>query len=122
MIVSDGGFLVALAEMAIAGGLGAKVTRLPSDIAAPHAALFGEDQARYIVTVSPDKLEEVAKLALAAGVILKTVGEVAGRPARDPGEPPAKLAALREAHEGFLPRYMGKRCLTCVSYPLRASS
>ncbi len=44
--ISDGGLLVALAEMAMAGGIGA-------EIAPPERPdigyLFGEDQARYIV-------------------------------------------------------------------------
>ena len=46
--VSDGGLLVALAEMAMASGIGA-VLEGPTDIAA-HAFWFGEDQARYVVT------------------------------------------------------------------------
>jgi phosphoribosylformylglycinamidine synthase len=107
--LSDGGFLVALAEMAMAGGRGAKITRLPSDIALPHAALFGEDQARYLVTVAPGSLDEVSKLALAAGVIFKVVGEVAGDELEIPGEPAIPVAALKEAHEGYLPRYMAER-------------
>ena len=46
--VSDGGLLVALAEMAIASGIGAELDAAPL---APHAFWFGEDQARYVVTV-----------------------------------------------------------------------
>ena len=58
--VSDGGLAVALAEMALAGATGAAIER-PGDsgtanpeaaLAPLHAWLFGEDQARYIVTVS----------------------------------------------------------------------
>ena len=52
--LSDGGLLVALAEMAMAGGLGARIEAPEAWLAetkAPlHAWLFGEDQARYIVT------------------------------------------------------------------------
>jgi phosphoribosylformylglycinamidine synthase len=106
--LSDGGFLVALAEMAMAGGRGAKIARLPSDIAPPHAALFGEDQARYLVTVERGRLEEVSNLALAAGVILKIVGEVRGELIEIPGEKPVSVASLKEAHEGLLPRYMAE--------------
>src|SRR5437660_9832312 len=46
--VSDGGLLVALAEMAIASGIGAELSAAPL---AAHAFWFGEDQARYVVTV-----------------------------------------------------------------------
>ncbi|MCS6824863.1 MAG: phosphoribosylformylglycinamidine synthase subunit PurL [Cytophagaceae bacterium] len=54
--VSDGGLFIALAESAIAGNLGFKVTsdfRFRKD-----AWLFGEKQSRVIVTVDPDKEKE----------------------------------------------------------------
>ncbi len=46
--VSDGGLLVALAEMAMAGGRGVALDPLPSDLPC-IAYLFGEDQARYLI-------------------------------------------------------------------------
>jgi phosphoribosylformylglycinamidine synthase len=104
--ISDGGFLVAIAEMAMAGGMGAILKRLPSDIAVPHAALFGEDQARYIVTVTPERLEEVSRLALAAGVVMRELGEVSGDNLSIPVEPPVPIALLKQAHEAWLPSYM----------------
>src|SRR6185369_2631588 len=48
--VADGGVIVALAEMAMASGIGAELDRVPL---AAHAFWFGEDQARYVVTVKP---------------------------------------------------------------------
>src|SRR5216684_3888420 len=61
--ISDGGLLVALAEMAMAGGVGAEVTPPPGDVPL-HGYLFGEDQARYVLTTAaPD-----AVLAAAAAV------------------------------------------------------
>ncbi|MBV8448197.1 MAG: phosphoribosylformylglycinamidine synthase subunit PurL [Hyphomicrobiales bacterium] len=104
--LSDGGFLVGLAEMAMAGDLGAKITRLPGETDA-HAALFGEDQARYLVTVDPEKLEHVLNLALADGVVLTILGEVSGSDIAIPGEAPISVASLREAHESWLPSFMG---------------
>ena len=50
--VSDGGVLVALAEMAMASGIGARMMTHPRDIPG-HAFWFGEDQARYLIAV-PD--------------------------------------------------------------------
>ena len=47
--LSDGGLLVALAEMAMASGIGAELDDGPAYAA--HAFWFGEDQARYVVTV-----------------------------------------------------------------------
>src|SRR5438874_13410668 len=54
--LSDGGLLVALAEMAMASGLGAELEPPPM---AAHAFWFGEDQARYVVTVRPGVAEKV---------------------------------------------------------------
>ncbi len=45
--ISDGGLLVALAEMALASGIGARVDAMTSEFA------FNEGQARYLVTVAP---------------------------------------------------------------------
>ena len=56
--ISDGGLLVALAEMAMASGIGADLDAPPEDTPA-HAFWFGEDQARYLVTVPADRAEAV---------------------------------------------------------------
>ena len=47
--ISDGGLLVALAEMALSGNLGADINIPESDTLLAWA--FGEDQARYLVQV-----------------------------------------------------------------------
>ena len=51
---SDGGLAVALAEMAMAGGVGASIDAVPAGIPV-HAALFGEDQARYVLAAAQDE-------------------------------------------------------------------
>ncbi len=55
--VSDGGLLVALAEMCLPHEIGATV-RFLSDLPL-HAYAFGEDQARYLIAVSPFAKDEV---------------------------------------------------------------
>src|SRR5205807_10517048 len=50
--VSDGGLLVAIAEMALAGGLGVQRFHYGGVLPA-HSALFGEDQRRYGVVAGP---------------------------------------------------------------------
>src|SRR5258708_8136134 len=52
--LSDGGMLIALAEMAMASGIGAELLAVPGSIV-PHAWWFGEDQARYVVTVPAEQ-------------------------------------------------------------------
>jgi phosphoribosylformylglycinamidine synthase len=102
--VSDGGLLVALAEMALAAGLGISLSA-PPDPATAHGYWFGEDQGRYLVaTASPDA---VLAAAGAAGVRARRIGQVEAEARLTlPGEVPISLEALRSAHEAWLPRYM----------------
>jgi phosphoribosylformylglycinamidine (FGAM) synthase-like enzyme len=103
--LSDGGLAVALAEMAMAGGIGATIDALPAGPA--HAVLFGEDQARYLVTV-PEASAAAAVLAelRAAGVAALALGKTDGDALALPGEAAIAVAALKSAHETWLPAYM----------------
>ncbi len=83
--ISDGGLLVALAEMALAGRIGAELDALTT------AEAFGEDQGRYIVTTAPD--------AVIDGAV--RIGSVGGQNVAG-----VALDALRTAHEGFFPALM----------------
>jgi phosphoribosylformylglycinamidine synthase len=103
--VSDGGLLVTIAEMALAGGLGVQLDAIPAPLPA-HALWFGEDQARYVVAASPDKADAIHKAAAVAKVPLRLLGKVGGEAITLDGEPALPLAALKTAHEGWLPRFM----------------
>jgi phosphoribosylformylglycinamidine synthase subunit PurL len=103
--LSDGGLLVALAEMAISGRLGAKLGAAPSGTA-PHGFWFGEDQARYIVTAAADTADGILSAALDAGVVAVRLGTTGGDALTLDGERPILVSALREAFEGWLPAYM----------------
>ena len=63
---SDGGLAVALAEMAMAGGIGAVLAGLRRRLPC-HAFLFGEDQGRYVLAVDPDARRDLLYEALGAG-------------------------------------------------------
>jgi phosphoribosylformylglycinamidine synthase subunit PurL len=103
--VSDGGLLVAIAEMALAGARGVELERLPAPLP-PHALWFGEDQARYVVAASPDQADAIHKAAAVAKVPLRMLGRVGGDAIKLEGEAPLPLAALAIAHEDWLPRFM----------------
>ncbi|HSD92199.1 MAG TPA: phosphoribosylformylglycinamidine synthase subunit PurL, partial [Methyloceanibacter sp.] len=103
--VSDGGLLVAIAEMALAGGIGVTLDALPSPLPA-HALWFGEDQGRYVVSTSPDQADAIHKAAAVAKVPLRLLGKVTGDAIKLEGEPSLSLAALKQAHEDWLPRFM----------------
>jgi phosphoribosylformylglycinamidine synthase len=101
--LSDGGLIAAAAEMALASGVGARMT-LPAGLP-PHAALFGEDQARYLAAVANGY--ELLAAARAAGVPAAIVGQAGGEDLAVDGLFALPLARLREAHEGWMPDFMG---------------
>lgn len=102
--LSDGGLAVALAEMAMAKGIGAKVEALPAGPA--HAVLFGEDQGRYLLALPAGAAEAVVAEAKAAGVPAEIIGKTGGNELALPGEAAISIAALRKTHESWLPDYM----------------
>jgi len=75
--ISEGGFAAALVESAISGKKGAKIslqTSLREDV-----ELFSESQSRALITVSPEKVEEVLKIAYEYQVPAQKVGVVEGK-------------------------------------------
>jgi phosphoribosylformylglycinamidine synthase II len=102
--LSDGGLAVALAEMALAGVVGARIERLPDGLA--YAQLFGEDQARYLVSATDAESVAIERDAHARGVEIMAIGLTGGDALNLPGEAPILLDELRKAHEQPLPSYM----------------
>lgn len=103
--LSDGGLLVALAEMAIAGKIGAKLDAPPTSIV-PHAWWFGEDQARYVVTVAEDQVEGILAKTAAVGVPCARIGTTGGDALAIAGERSVTVAKLAQAFEHWFPAYM----------------
>jgi phosphoribosylformylglycinamidine synthase II len=103
--VSDGGLLIALAEMAIASGIGAQLLAAPAAIV-PHAWWFGEDQARYIVTVPAADAGLVLAKMKGCGVPCVRIGTTGGDAIAVAGEAPVSVASLNTAFESWLPAYM----------------
>ena len=103
---SDGGLLVAVAEMAMAGDVGVHLARLPSGLD-EHAWWFGEDQSRYVLAVS-----DAAAVMLAADeadIPVLRLGSATGDRITLADGSFVGLAALRAAHERFFPAWMEAR-------------
>jgi phosphoribosylformylglycinamidine synthase subunit PurL len=100
--VSDGGLLVALAEMALVSGLGAELSTPPMRA---DAFWFGEDQARYVLTTSD--AEAVTAAARAANVPVLLLGRVSAESMLAIDADILPLADLRARHEAFFPQLMG---------------
>jgi len=92
--LSDGGLAVAVAEMALAGDVGATI-----DPPLDAAAAFGEDQGRYLVTAA-------SGVALEVAVPARRIGTTGGDSLVLNGRA-VTLAALRAAHEDSLPAMIG---------------
>lgn len=109
--VSDGGILVAVAEMALAGNRGADIDPRSTDWINGNR-IFTEFQGVYVVTCSGGPFE-FREFASNAGIGSMTLGQVTGNV--DPelhidagtGYQIVPLADLRAAHEGFFPKLMG---------------
>ncbi len=100
--LSDGGLLVALTEMALAGNIGCTL----SDIEGPqHSRLFGEDQGRYVVTVKTGDVATLQKDAEKWGAPIQIIGTTGGTTITFGGGK-AELSTLRALNEGWFPSYM----------------
>jgi phosphoribosylformylglycinamidine synthase len=102
--VADGGLLVAIAEMAMAGGKGVMLTGLP----AGNAGLFGEDQGRYLIeTAAPDAVLADAKNA---GICAQRIGAISIKGTEPsltlPDGSAISVAELTSINEAWLPAYM----------------
>ena len=104
--ISDGGLLVAVSEMALAGRVGAELT-----ISESLGALFGEDQGRYIIVADDDAAFEHS--AQQAGVPIMKIGKITHADTDGFGElkiadnDPISLAELFELNETFIPKIAG---------------
>ena len=103
--ISDGGLALSLAEMAVASGTGMRID-LDQAQEPPHALLFGEDQARYIVTLPPDLANFVCMNAEGAGVPFRRLGTVGGDSLTIDGMLSISVEELRDAYESWFPDYM----------------
>ena len=99
--LSDGGLLVAAAEMAMAGDIG--LALMGDDDA---GFWFGEDQARYLIALPKTGADSVLQQAKDAGVPARVIGSSGGETLTLEGGTPISLTELRRGHEAWLPDYM----------------
>jgi phosphoribosylformylglycinamidine synthase II len=103
--LGDGGLLVALTEMAMAGNLGVALDPMPAPL--PAAAWwFGEDQGRYLIeTATPETVLAAAKNM---SIYAERIGTVVGSALTLPGAGAISVAELKAANEAWLPGYMAQ--------------
>ncbi len=102
--VSDGGLLVALAEMCLPRQIGAQVrfaTELPL-----HAYAFGEDQARYLIAVPPQHKDAVLVQLNQQDIPFADLGQTVPDHLIVEDTLRIPLSHLCELHDTWLPGYM----------------
>ena len=101
--VSDGGLAVALAEMCMASGSGMNISLDGSQM---HAALFGEDQSRYVLTMAEDYANMFAANAEGSGVFFSRLGTVEGDSLTIGKSVSLSVSEMKDLHEAWFPAYM----------------
>ena len=103
--VSDGGLLVTVAEMAIAGKIGAKLFQ-PKTETPVLAWFFGEDQARYVISTSDaTPILEAAKIS---GVKASIIGSTGGTRLSIENGNSISISDLHSHHDTWLDNFMSE--------------
>jgi len=104
--LSDGGLLVALAEMALAGDIGLEVGVAGTTFdAIPF--FYGEDQARYVIAVPQKDADRIEGELREAGIVHAIIGKThAAKTLCVTSEGEVALTDLRKAYESWFPAYM----------------
>lgn len=103
--LSDGGLIAGLADMCVAGRMGAEIA-LEDDLDL-HKLLFSETQARYLIAVANDDAEEILEAASEADVTVTVIGSTGGDKLAVNGLE-LTVEELVNASEDWFPTYMGK--------------
>ncbi|MEO1311190.1 MAG: AIR synthase-related protein, partial [Pseudomonadota bacterium] len=102
--VSDGGLIVAVAEMGLAAGFGAL---LATPVISRKAAFwFGEDQGRYVLAAPADQADALVLKASMAGVQAFRIGTLGGEDVVLDEKDALALSDLHALHDNALADYM----------------
>ena len=103
--IGEGGLLIAMSEMCIAGNLGVQIEVEKEFL---HAYLFGEDQGRYLIEVSEKNYEKVIALAKDSSVYIEKLGFVGGTDLKINHLNKVSIAQLVEKNSEFFEKYTGE--------------
>ncbi|MEM7300455.1 MAG: phosphoribosylformylglycinamidine synthase subunit PurL [Pseudomonadota bacterium] len=104
--ISDGGLAIALAEMCMSSGKGMAIE---FECSQPHAALFGEDQARYLMTMPADWADMFAANSEGSGVSFQKIGSVGGDRLTVGNWIDLSVQEMTTAHELWFPELMAAK-------------
>jgi phosphoribosylformylglycinamidine synthase len=105
--LSDGGLYVAIASIAIKYNMGADLT--VDEPGVPLTAfMFGEDQARYLLTCSVKQVDNIIAQASKLGVVITKIGTMGGRDIVLNKQHNIAVDALKNSFENTIPDFMRK--------------
>ena len=102
--VSDGGFLVALAEMSISGNIGVRINLDKENL--NDKFLFGEDQGRYIISISDKQMSEITKIFNDREIFFQKVGKTCGKKLIINDNEEVEIEVLKNLHENWFNKYL----------------
>ena len=102
--VSDGGFLVALAEMSISGNIGVRINLEKENL--NDKFLFGEDQGRYIISISDKQMSEITKIFNDREIFFQKVGKTCGKKLIINDNEEVEIEVLKNLHENWFNKYL----------------
>ncbi|HEY0267435.1 MAG TPA: AIR synthase-related protein, partial [Rhizomicrobium sp.] len=102
--VSDGGLLVAIAEMAMPKGIGVHIGIASLPDAIPF--WFGEDQGRYVIAAPFAQAEKIVEEARAAFIPVAELGKTGGDRIILDDRSSVGVASLKDGFEGWFPAFM----------------
>tara|TARA_B100001059_G_scaffold180392_1_gene181164 strand:- start:1169 stop:2599 length:1431 start_codon:yes stop_codon:yes gene_type:complete len=100
--IGEGGLLIAIAEMCIAGKLGAQI-KVNKEF--PHAYFFGEDQSRYLIEVSEKNYETIISLGSLNNIHIEKIATVKGSDLRIDASESVSVAELISKNSEFFEKY-----------------
>ena len=102
--ISDGGFLVALTEMSISGGIGVKIHLDEKDISPKF--LFGEDQGRYIISAPDDLISDIMRVLESKNIFFQKIGKTSGNKIIINDSEEIEIKSLKKIHEDWFNEYL----------------
>jgi len=103
--LSDGGLLIALCEMTFAKNIGAAIAY--ENNLNIFEFLFGEDQARYLITATPENSVAIIAAANSLNIATQHLGKTGGDAIIINDLLNEKIADLKKINADWLPNYMG---------------
>lgn len=102
--ISDGGLLVAIAEMCFGNNIGASV-KFPNNTNI-HAFAYGEDQARYLISSSHEHTAGILEEAGKQGIPAMLIGKTGGDKLVVENILCEEISELKNINEAWMPDYM----------------